>query len=329
MQFRSKTFKMKLWQQYYMIKPKSMNPGDCIGIISPSYWLSEDDLQRTASYLKANGYRLKLGPSNLLRRGPFAGQPQERADDIHRMFSDPEINAVICARGGYGANRVLPLIDYELIRENPKIFIGYSDITAYLTSITQKTGLVTFHGPMLVSYKKRFVKYNFELMEQVLTGKKEVKIEYPKALSPKVLKSGIATGPLWGGNITLLTNRLGTADYLDTDGVILFLEDLDEYLYAFERMLVQMRTAGLFDHIKGLIIGELDEFKDQEIPFERNTDQIVMDICGDLDIPIVSNFPCGHGTYQATLPISIPAELNANEQKPYLKLLEPAVVTDS
>ena len=306
-----------------------MNPGDCIGIISPSYWLSEDDLQRTASYLKANGYRLKLGPSNLLRRGPFAGQPQERADDIHRMFSDPEINAVICARGGYGANRVLPLIDYELIRENPKIFIGYSDITAYLTSITQKTGLVTFHGPMLVSYKKRFVKYNFELMEQVLTGKKEVKIKYPKALSPKVLKSGIATGPLWGGNITLLTNRLGTADYLDTDGVILFLEDLDEYLYAFERMLVQMRTAGLFDHIKGLIIGELDEFKDQEIPFERNTDQIVMDICGDLDIPIVSNFPCGHGTYQATLPISVPAELNANDNNPYLTLLEPAVETNS
>ena len=312
-----------------MIKPKSMNPGDCIGIISPSYWLSEDDLQRTASYLKANGYRLKLGPSNLLRRGPFAGQPQERADDIHRMFSDPEINAVICARGGYGANRVLPLIDYELIRENPKIFIGYSDITAYLTSITQKTGLVTFHGPMLVSYKKRFVKYNFELMEQVLTGKKEVKIKYPKALSPKVLKSGIATGPLWGGNITLLTNRLGTADYLDTDGVILFLEDLDEYLYAFERMLVQMRTAGLFDHIKGLIIGELDEFKDQEIPFERNTDQIVMDICGDLDIPIVSNFPCGHGTYQATLPISVNAELNTNDNNPYLTLLEPAVETNS
>ena len=320
---------MKLWQQYYMIKPKSMNPGDCIGIISPSYWLSEDDLQRTASYLKANGYRLKFGPSNLLRRGPFAGQPQERADDIHRMFSDPEINAVICARGGYGANRVLPLIDYELIRENPKIFIGYSDITAYLTSITQKTGLVTFHGPMLVSYKKRFVKYNFELMEQVLTGKKEVKIKYPKALSPKVLKSGIATGPLWGGNITLLTNRLGTADYLDTDGVILFLEDLDEYLYAFERMLVQMRTAGLFDHIKGLIIGELDEFKDQEIPFERNTDQIVMDICGDLDIPIVSNFPCGHGTYQATLPISVNAELNTNDNNPYLTLLEPAVETNS
>jgi len=312
-----------------MIKPNSLNHDDCIGIISPSYWLSEDDLQRTASYLKTIGYKLKFGASNLLRWGPFAGHPQERADDIHRMFSDPDIKAIICARGGYGANRVLPLLDYELIRENPKIFIGYSDITAYLTSITQKAGLITFHGPMLVSYKKRFVKYNFEVMEQVLKGTKVVKIEYPMALPPKVLKPGTATGPLWGGNMTLLVNRLGTTDHLDTDGVILFLEDLDEYLYAFERMLVQMRTAGLFDHIKGLIIGELDEFKDQEIPFERNTDQIVMDICGDLNIPIVSNFPCGHGTYQATLPISVPAELNANANNPYLTLLEPAVETNS
>ena len=312
-----------------MIKPLSLQPGNHIGVISPSYWLNKKALAETSKLFQDNGYTLIMGKSNTMKWGPFAGHPQDRADDIHRMFSDPDIKAIICARGGYGANRVLPLLEYDLIRKNPKIFMGYSDITAYLTSITQRAGLITFHGPMLVSYKKRFVKYNFDLMEQVLFGKKEVTIEYPKALSPKVLKPGTATGPLWGGNMTLLVNRLGTTDHLNTHGVILFLEDLDEYLYAFERMLVQMRIAGLFDHIKGLIIGELDEFKDQEIPFERNTDQIIMDICGDLDIPIVSNFPCGHGTYQATLPISVPAELNANEQKPYLKLLEPAVELDS
>ncbi len=312
-----------------MIKPLSLQRGNHIGVISPSYWLNKKVLAETSKLFQDNGYPLIMGKSNTMKWGPFAGHPKDRADDIHRMFSDPDIKAIICARGGYGANRVLPLLDYDLIRKNPKIFMGYSDITAYLTSITQRAGLITFHGPMLVSYKKRFVKYNFELMEQVLFGKKEVTIEYPKDLSPKVLKPGTATGPLWGGNMTLLVNRLGTTDHLNTHGIILFLEDLDEYLYAFERMLVQMRTAGLFDHIKGLIIGELDEFKDQGIPFERNTDQIIMDICGDLDIPIVSNFPCGHGTYQATLPISVPAELNANEQKPYLKLLEPAVELDS
>jgi len=311
-----------------MIKPSMLKPGCRIGVVSPSYWLKKQDMEKTSKFFQDKGYTMVMGNNNSMKWGPFAGTPQERADDIHHMFSNPKIEAIICARGGYGANRVLPLLDYNLIRDNPKIFMGYSDITAYLTSITQKTGLVTFHGPMMVSYKKGFVNYNFQTMERILNGTPDFKIESPESLPARILKPGIAMGPLWGGNMTLLINRLGTSDSLDTDGVILFLEDLDEYLYSFERMLVQMRTAGMLDNIAGLIIGELHEFKDQDVAFERNTDEIVMDICGDLEIPIVSNFPCGHGTYQATLPISIPVELYAKQQ-PYLTLLEPAVTTDN
>ena len=305
-----------------------LKPGCRIGVVSPSYWLKKQYMEKTSKFFQDKGYTIVMGNSNSMKWGPFAGTPQERADDIHHMFSNPKIEAIICARGGYGANRVLPLLDYNLIRDNPKIFMGYSDITAYLTSITQKTGLVTFHGPMMVSYKKGFVNYNFQTMERILNGTPDFKIESPDSLPARILKPGIAMGPLWGGNMTLLINRLGTSDSLDTDGVILFLEDLDEYLYSFERMLVQIRTAGMLDNIAGLIIGELHEFKDQDVAFERNTDEIVMDICGDLEIPIVSNFPCGHGTYQATLPISIPVELYAKQQ-PYLTLLEPAVTTDN
>lgn len=311
-----------------MIKPSMLKPGCRIGVVSPSYWLKKQYMEKTSKFFQDKGYTMVMGNSNSMKWGPFAGTPQERADDIHHMFSNPKIEAIICARGGYGANRVLPLLDYNLIRDNPKIFMGYSDITAYLTSITQKTGLVTFHGPMMVSYKKGFVNYNFQTMERILNGTPDFKIESPDSLPARILKPGIAMGPLWGGNMTLLINRLGTSDALGTDGVILFLEDLDEYLYSFERMLVQMRTAGMLDNIAGLIIGELHEFKDQDVAFERNTDEIVMDICGDLNIPIVSNFPCGHGTYQATLPISIPVELYAKQQ-PYLTLLEPAVTTDN
>ena len=311
-----------------MIKPSMLKPGCRIGVVSPSYWLKKQYMEKTSKFFQDKGYTMVMGNNNSMKWGPFAGSPQERADDIHHMFSNPKIGAIICARGGYGANRVLPLLDYNLIRDNPKIFMGYSDITAYLTSITQKTGLVTFHGPMMVSYKKGFVNYNFQTMERILNGTPDFKIESPESLPARILKPGIAMGPLWGGNMTLLINRLGTSDSLDTDGVILFLEDLDEYLYSFERMLVQMRTAGMLDNIAGLIIGELHEFKDQDVAFERNTDEIVMDICGDLEIPIVSNFPCGHGTYQATLPISIPVELYAKQQ-PYLTLLEPAVTTDN
>ena len=305
-----------------------LKPGCRIGVVSPSYWLKKQYMEKTSKFFQDKGYTMVMGNNNSMKWGPFAGTPQERADDIHHMFSNPKIEAIICARGGYGANRVLPLLDYNLIRDNPKIFMGYSDITAYLTSITQKTGLVTFHGPMMVSYKKGFVNYNFQTMERILNRTPDFKIESPDSLPARILKPGIAMGPLWGGNMTLLINRLGTSDSLDTDGVILFLEDLDEYLYSFERLLVQMRTAGMLDNIAGLIIGELHEFKDQDVAFERNTDEIVMDICGDLEIPIVSNFPCGHGTYQATLPISIPVELYAKQQ-PYLTLLEPAVTTDN
>ena len=311
-----------------MIKPSMLKPGCRIGVVSPSYWLKKQYMEKTSKFFQDKGYTMVMGNNNSMKWGPFAGTPQERADDIHHMFSNPKIEAIICARGGYGANRVLPLLDYNLIRDNPKIFMGYSDITAYLTSITQKTGLVTFHGPMMVSYKKGFVNYNFQTMERILNGTPDFKIESPDSLPARILRPGIAMGPLWGGNMTLLINRLGTSDSLDTDGVILFLEDLDEYLYSFERMLVQMRTAGMLDNIAGLIIGELHEFKDQDVAFERNTDEIVMDICGDLDIPIVSNFPCGHGTYQATLPISIPVELYAKQQ-PYLTLMDPAVKTDN
>jgi len=215
-------------------------------------------------------------------------------------------------------------LNYDLIKENPKIFIGYSDVTAYLTSITQKTEIITFHGPMLVSYKHGFIEYNFDQMMKVLTSTENIVINPPAEFDPHILKKGTAKGPLWGGNLSLVMNRLGTDGQINTTGCILFLEDLDEYLYSFERMLVHLQTAGAFNNINGLIIGELIDMKDQEISFGKSTDDIIMEICGTLDIPIVTNFPCGHGKYQATLPISLPVELCADETVK-LKFREPAV----
>ena len=312
-----------------MIKPKLLNADSTIGIVSPSYWLDKKVLKKTVQYFTDLGYKIEIGLSNTLRWGPFAGTPQQRADDLHRMFSNPKIDAVMCARGGYGANRVLPLLDYDLLQKNPKIFIGYSDITAYLTSITQQTSLVTFHGPMLTTYKKSWINYNYNLMNRVLTGEKNIKIETPESLKTRILKDGTASGPLWGGNISILMNRLGTADVLNTNGIILFLEDIDEYLYSFERMLVQMRTSGMFDQINGLIIGELEDIRDQEVRFGRITDEIILDICGDLDIQIVSNFPCGHGKYQATLPISITTEIDTTKKDSPVTIIDSAVTKES
>ena len=308
-----------------MIKPSALKPNATIGIVSPSSWLNEPDLKTAVSVFENKGYKLVLGKSVFLKEFTYAGTPQERADDINNMFANPDIDAIICARGGYGANRVLPLLDYDLIQENPKIFMGYSDITAFLISITQKTGLITFHGPMLTSFKKRMVNYNFDLMENILVGSESVTIQSPSELPACILKSGKAKGLLWGGNMCLLVNRLGTPDQLNTAGAILFIEDIDEYLYAFDRMLVHMKKAGMFENIKGLIIGELVDMKDYDDPFGKSTNEIVMDVCGDLDIPIISNFPCGHGIYQATLPISIPVQLDANSDSPSLTFLESPV----
>ena len=309
-----------------MVKPKRLKSNSTIGIVSPSYWLDEIDLKNTIKYFTDLRYDIKVGPSNYLKEGPFAGTAQDRADDINSMFLNPDIDAIFCARGGYGANKVLPLIDYEIIKDNPKIFLGYSDITAYLTSITQKTNLVTFHGPMLSSFKKGFIQYNYDSMIEILDNSDSINIIAPKLISPKILKPGLCRGQIWGGNLTLIVNRLGSADSLKTNGVILFLEDVDEYLYSFERMLIHLHRAGIFEKIKGLVIGELHNFKDQKIPFGKNTDEIIMDICGHLDIPIITNFPCGHGKYQCTIPISIPVELNALKKRPYIKTLESAVL---
>ena len=308
-----------------MIKPSALKPNATIGIVSPSSWLNEPDLKTAVSVFENKGYKLFLGESVFLKEFTYAGTPQERADDINNMFANPDIDAIICTRGGYGANRVLPLLDYDLIKANPKIFVGFSDITAFLTSITQKTGLVTFHGPMLSSFKKGVLEFNFDLLENVLFGNESVALHPPSKLPMRILNSSKAEGPLWGGNMCLLINRLGTPDQLDTDGTILFIEDIDEYLYAFDRMLVHMKKAGMFENIKGLIIGELVDMKDYDDPFGKSTDEIVMDVCGNLDIPIISNFPCGHGIYQATLPISIPVQLDAESELPLLTLLESPV----
>jgi|TARA_B110001454_G_scaffold77181_1_gene74760 muramoyltetrapeptide carboxypeptidase len=308
-----------------MLRPKSLKRGHRIGVVSPSYWLEKKSLGNAVTCFQKKGYEVQLGDSVYLKDGPFAGTPQQRANDINQMFSDPNVDAIFCARGGYGANRVLPLLDYDLIQSKPKIFMGYSDVTAFLTSITQKTGLVTFHGPMLSTFKNKLVPYNLDTLVNVLSGKEDIRIVEPNELKSTILKSGKAIGPLWGGNMCLLGNQLGTKNQLNTDGIILFIEDVDENLYEFDRILFHMKEAGMFENIRGLIVGELTEMKDQTIPFGKTTDEIILDVCGDLNIPIVTNFPCGHGNYQATLPISLPVELRADKNFVELLFLKPPV----
>ena len=307
------------------IRPRKLEAGARIGIVNPAYWLEPERMQRAVSVFRDLGYELVLGETTRLQENKCAGSPEQRAADIMTMFEDSSIEAIICARGGYGGNRVLPLLDYEIIRNNPKIFVGYSDVTGFLTSFAQKSGLVSFHGPMLSTYGQQTIQYNLDMFHLLLSGQSDIHITSPSACKARVLKPGIASGPLWGGNLSLVNERLGTGDQIDTAGSILLLEEIDEQLYAFERMMLHLKNSGSLDHINGLLIGEMLEMGDSEVSFGKNTDEIVLDVCSELDIPIISNFPCGHGDYQATLPVSHHVEIHANEDNPYILVPESPV----
>ncbi len=307
------------------IRPRELKAGARIGIVNPAYWLEADRLQRAAGVFEAQGYELVMGKSTGLRENKCAGSPTQRAEDIMAMFEDSSIDAIICARGGYGVNRVLPLLDYDIIRANPKIFVGYSDITGLLSSIAQKSGLITFHGPMLSTYGKQTIQYNLDVFHRVLSGQDKVIIESTVDCPARCLSPGIASGPLWGGNLTLVMERLATSDQIDTAGSILLIEDIDEKLYAFERMMLHLKNSGSLDRSRVWLSVRCWRWGIVPTPFGKTTDEIVLDVCGDLDIPIISNFPCGHGDYQATLPISHEVEIHADENNPHILIPESPV----
>ena len=307
------------------IRPHRLVPGARIGVVSPCYWMKDAPFRRAVGVFEDLGYEIVPGASTRLREHRFAGTPEQRAADIMAMFEDSSIDAIVCARGGYGGNRVLPLLDYDAIARNPKIFVGYSDVTGYLTSIAQRAGLVTFHGPMLSTFGTRTEAYNLETLQRVLSGAADLRIDAAAACPARTLRPGRARGTLWGGNLTLVVERLATAGQLDTRGAILLLEDVDEQLYAFERMLLHLKRSGSLDGIQGLVVGEMLEMGDKEVPFGKDTDAIVLDVCADLDIPIIANFPCGHGECQATLPIGHEIELHADGEAPFLRIPESPV----
>lgn len=306
-------------------RPGRLEPGARIGVASPAYWLDRNELQHAVRVFGELGYKVTTGDCCALRHNRFAGTPEQRAAELMQMFADPSIDAIVCARGGYGGNRVLPLLDYDVIRQNPKIFIGFSDITGFLTSISQKSGLVTFHGPMMTTFGERALQYNIQTLQTVLSGEDSIRIGSPDGCPARTLRSGQARGPLWGGNLTLIVERLATGGQIDTGGCVLLLEEVGEKLYRFDRLMLHLRNSGSLDRITGLVIGEMVEMGDTEIPFGKDIDDIVLDVCGEFDIPIISHFPCGHGDYQATLPVSHEVILYAEKENPHILIPESPV----
>ncbi len=284
-----------------IIKPQKLVKGDRIGIISPAGPVNEPDLQAGINLLESSGFKIQQAPHVYETHGYLAGDDETRLEDLHAMLQDQDIKAVLCARGGYGSLRLLDKIRYDLIRKAPKIIAGYSDITALLMAIHTKTGLITFHGPMVRGLAGNDNK-NWESLLNLISSNRPITQDLSECT---ILLPGKAKGALMGGNLSLICHLLGTPFLPSFDGNILFIEDTGEPLYRLDRMLTHLTLSGKLKRISGLIAGRFEECGDT-----ADINKLLTGIADKLKIPLVTGFPIGHGQKNIALPLGLTAELD-------------------
>jgi muramoyltetrapeptide carboxypeptidase len=300
--------------------PPPLKPGGAIGIVSPGRWAERVWIDEPKAFFESRGYRVVVHPQNNLRDGQLAGSDAARAEAIMDMFADTSIDAIICARGGTGSLRLLDKLDYELIRKNPKPFIGYSDISLLVNAISQRCGFVTYHGPLGWNFAQsnNDPRTISDLLAALGGSQSGCKRLYPEA---ECVRPGNAEGVLVGGNISLLQSLIGTPYDWSGQDAILFIEDVDEALYKIDRALNHFRLAGKFEGVRAILVGEMVDITDGETslnregekPYGRTLRQIVEEHVPS-GIPLCFNFPCGHGKYIATLPVGARAALVLNSR---------------
>jgi muramoyltetrapeptide carboxypeptidase len=288
------------------IKPDRLKYGDLVGIVAPSGVFDESLFHKGISNIEKLGFRVTYEDEIFYKERYLAGNDRVRAEQLHKFFSNKEIKTIFCVRGGYGAIRILPRIDFDIIKNNPKIFMGYSDITILINNIFQKTGLITFHGPMvcpdfsegLTNFTEKF------LFELLIEGKFEIDIE-----NTDMLKEGKASGILTGGSLSVILSSLKTPYEIRTVDKILFLEDINEPLYKIDRMITQLKLASKLNGVKGIILGDFgtnDSLRD-----------LFLELFSDFNMPIIYKFPSGHISNNITIPIGIKVMLDTYKQKLY------------
>lgn len=289
-------------------KPSRLKKGDTVAVIAPASPVNPQNLERGISFLKELGLQVKVGKSVYKQYGYLAGTDQERLDDFHDAFSDSSVKGIICACGGYGTARLADRINYSLISNNPKILWGYSDITFLHTSIYNKTGITTFHGPMLSSdigkedcdelTKSMFLQL-FEPMELKYTE------EYSNL---QVLAEGEASAPIVGGNLSLLASSIGTSNEIDTKSKILFIEDINEEPRSIDRMLNQLHQAGKLDDALGFVIGDFNDC-DPKRDLSLTLDEVLENYLVVEGKPALKGFKMGHCSPHIAFPLGVPAKI--------------------
>ncbi len=310
-----------------IIKPNKLSQGDTIGIVSPAS--SPDDVAKIESgvnYLEKLGYRVEVGKNVGKSAGYLAGSDDERLEDLQNMFKNKKIKAIICVRGGYGSPRILDKIDYKIIAHNPKIFVGYSDITALQMAFLAKTGLITFAGPMLaVDFSDKVNTFTEEMFWALLTSNKKFgKISPPGDEKMFHLNSGSVKGRVVGGNLSLISSLVGTGYLPDIKDKILFIEEVGELPYRIDRMLNQLRLAKVLTKASGAILGAFTECNETDPSKKTLTlGEVISEYFGKLDIPVVYNFKHGHLKENITIPYGVMFKINAS--KNLVEITESAV----
>lgn len=310
-----------------MLKGKKLQTGDTIGLIGPSGAVrTEGAVERAVEYAKGLGFQVKLGESAHARYGYLSGKDEVRARDVNAMFADPQVDAIVCTRGGYGTMRILDMLDYDVIRANPKIFVGFSDITAMHIAFLEKAGLATFHGPMATGWNDEFPDgftqkafYDAVMKAEPLGALNNAQGYHER----KTVNAGSAEGLLVGGNLSLIAGTIGTPYELDTKGRILFIEEIGERTYCVDRMLTQLRLAGKFNDCAGIVFGDFNDCPVEYPEFGLTLEEVIRDIAAPCAKPIFTGLQAGHVSPKLTLPFGVRCRMDADACT--LTVLEAAV----
>ncbi|MFD2925129.1 S66 peptidase family protein [Halobacillus naozhouensis] len=294
-----------------MLLPKKLKSGDTVGVVAPASPPNLSNLQCSLHFLHQLGLHVKIAPHVRSEYGYLAGTDSQRLEDLHTMFADSSISGIICAGGGYGTSRIARFIDYKLIKRNPKIFWGYSDITFLHTSIQQQTGLVTFHGPMLCSDvgKENFDPLSKSMFQQLF---EPMVLTYSEAISPlNIISHGEACGEIVGGNLSLLVNSIGSAYEMDTRNKLLLIEDVGEEPYRIDSFLSQLKLAGKLDQAAGVIIGDFSKATPKNPEGSLTLEQVFNFYFSSLKKPVLSGFKIGHCLPHFAVPLGSLATLSS------------------
>ena len=311
-----------------MIYGKKLKFGDTIGFVAPSGAVrTEGTIERAVRETERMGFRVKLGESAGQKYGYLSGTDEIRARDLNNMFADDAVDAIVCLRGGYGAMRILDMLDYDMIAKHPKVFVGFSDITALHIAFLEKCKMVTFHGPMAAANWSSSPLDDFSresmyraLMQSAPVGELANPPEYPM----KTIRGGCADGLLVGGNLMLIASSLGTPWELDTRGRIIFIEEIGERTYCVDRMLTQLRLAGKFRDCAGVVFGDFADCPVEYPEFGLSLEEIIRDVVAPCGKPVMMGLRCGHCTPKLTLPFGVQCHMDAD--KCSLSVLESAVI---